>query len=664
MSVDQDPIVSSEPSPTSHLEVPPHNRKVSIIEGLHGHDNLAFESPRSRKVSANSEHAEIGPVRKKSILHNAHPVENLSLSAHTDQGKEEIKRTKSYCCYVVPAWDSGKQVNGDLRSKKNSVTESLHSKTRFSETGEEENDDRSWWYLFCLKCRQEETHPSWQPPVWPRICPYPFCPTYRQFSRMIALALIGTLSWCILYAIVGATAAPGGHLFQLILLCICAHFGGWLMSLTTLPALIGMLFTGMLLQNLGIVNIDDSFAHITKELRHVALVIILIRAGLDLEPDALKRLKFTVIKLGLGPWVVETGIVAVLSRYFLDLPWDFALLLATIVAAVSPAVVVPCLFRLRTRGYGVAKGIPTLIIAVAGIDDAVSVAIFGIVKSIMFSNDSLTFQILQGPISVLGGLGFGLLWGIICNYAPERHDPFMVPLRVLLLLVGGMISVFGSELIGYGGAGPLACVSVAFVSLYCWSRQGWEIEDNPAATAFEIFWMIFEPVLFSITGAQVKLDELDGYIVSIGVAILIAGIVIRIAVTVLLGIGCKLNLKEKIFVALAWMSKATVQAALGPLTLGVVKENTEEHDYAEKILMVCVMSIILTAPTGAILIILGGPRLLTKTKFPEVPEGWRRSHRPSIRDISIIDEEEERDENVEASMSTTVSQKDSPKGET
>lgn len=280
---------------------------------------------------------------------------------------------------------------------------------------------------------------------------------------------------------------------------------------------------------------------------------------MDLDPNALKRLKFTVIKLGLGPWFVEAGIITVLSHYFLYLPWDYSLLLAAIVAAVSPAVIVPCLFRLRKKGYGVAKGIPTLIIAISGIDDAISVAIFGIVKSIMFSNDSLTFQILQGPISVIGGLGFGLLWGLISNYTPEKHDPFMVPLRVLLLLIGGMISVFGSELIGYGGAGPLACVAAAFVSLYCWSRQGWEIEDNPAATAFEIFWMIFEPILFSITGAQIKLEELDGHVVSIGIGILLVGIIIRILVTLLLGIGCKLNLKEKIFSSLALMSKATVQ---------------------------------------------------------------------------------------------------------
>ncbi|RZC36988.1 mitochondrial sodium/hydrogen exchanger 9B2, partial [Asbolus verrucosus] len=558
---------------------------------------------------------------------------------------------------------SGKHINGDLRAKKHSVTDSVHSKTRFSDIDDEEHN-RSWWHSFCLKCRQEETHPSWQPPLWPKICPYPFCPTYRQFSRIVSLALIGTLSWCILYSVVGETAAPGGHLFQLILLCICAHFGGWLMSLTTLPALIGMLFTGLLFQNVGFVDIDESFSHITKELRQVALVIILIRAGLDLDPHALKRLKFTVIKLGLGPWVVEAGIVAVLCRFFLGLPWDYALLLSAIVAAVSPAVVVPCLFRLRSKGYGVAKGIPTLIIAVSGIDDAVSVAIFGIIKSIMFSNDSLIFQILQGPISVLGGIGFGLLWGVICNYAPERHDPFMVPLRILLLLIGGMISVFGSELIGYGGAGPLGCVAAAFISLYFWSKQGWEIEDNPAATAFEIFWMIFEPILFSITGAQIKLNELDGNIVSIGIGILIAAAIIRIIVTILLGIGCKLNLKEKIFVSLSWMSKATVQAALGPITLGVVKDKMPEHDYAEKILMICVLSIILTAPTGAIIMTLGGPRLLTKTKFPVVPEGWRRSHRPSIRDISIIDEEEERDDNIEASLSTTVSQKDSPKSET
>lgn len=295
--------------------------------------------------------------------------------------------------------------------------------------------------------------------------------------------------------------------------------------------------------------------------RKLALVIILIRAGLDLDPGAMKKLKFTVLKLGLGPWIVEAAVVTVMAHYILHLPWMFGLALGCAIAAVSPAVVVACLLRIREKGYGVAKGIPTLIIAVSGIDDALSVAGFGIVKSFIDADEgsSLTSQITQGPVCIVGGIGFGVIWGIIAKYVPERHDPFLVPLRVLFLLVGGAIAVFGSEILGYEGAGPLGAVSAGFVCLVVWSKLGWEVEDNPAATAFEIFWTIIQPVLFGVTGAAVKLDELEGKFVLLGLAILVTGVVIRIFATVLMGIGCGLNLKEKFFVALCWMSKATVQ---------------------------------------------------------------------------------------------------------
>ncbi|XP_065162835.1 sodium/hydrogen exchanger 9B2 isoform X3 [Atheta coriaria] len=661
MTVDaEDPPVTQQPT------TQPNSRKVSIIthndqmnNGRHdgGHDNMAFESPRSRKVSSNSEHAEIGPVRKKSILHNAHAFENSQPITNTDNTTiNTIYNT--YDCTMLNSDDKA-HVNGDsvtARVKKHSVhsvAESTFSKARFSDVAD---DDNSWWYSLCMKCRSKEPpHPSWAPPMWNKVCPYPFCPTYRQFSRIISLSLIGVLLWFVVYSVIGDTAAPGGQLFQLITLTLGAHIGGWLMSLTNLPALIGMLFVGLLFQNIGLVEFDTEFMEVNKELRKIALVIILIRAGLDLDPNALKRLKFTVIKVGLGPWIVEAGVIAISTHFLLDLPWVWGILLGVIIAAVSPAVVVPCLFRLRTKGYGVAKGIPTLIIAIAGIDDATSVAIFGIMQSIMFSNDSLTSQILQGPISIIGGIAFGVLWGVVSSFVPEKHDPFVVPLRILMLLVGGLISVFGSELIGYGGAGPLACVAAAFVSLVCWSKQGWEIEENPAATAFEIFWMIFEPILFGITGAQIKINELNSHLVTIGVGCLMAGVLIRIAATIALCIGCKLNLKEKIFVSLSLMAKATVQAALGPVTLGLLASSTgKDKEYAETVLMICVLSIMLTAPTGAILITISGPRLLTKTKYPIVPEEWRRSHRPSIRDISIIDEEEERDGEFDDSVSETA----------
>lgn len=157
--------------------------------------------------------------------------------------------------------------------------------------------------------------------------------------------------------------------------------------------------------------------------------------------------------------------------------------------------------------------------------------------------------------------------------------------------------------------------------------------------------MIFEPILFGVTGTQIKINELEGRTVYLGLGCLVTGIVIRIGVTVLVGIGSKLNLKEKVFIALSWMAKATVQAALAPVTLDEVDKNDRQQvEYAETILMICVLSVLLTAPAGAIIITLSGPKLLTKTTAPiSPPEAWK-TRRPSIRDISIINEDPDLEE--------------------
>ncbi|XP_059616987.1 sodium/hydrogen exchanger 9B2 isoform X2 [Phlebotomus argentipes] len=627
-----DQVITVQPPSPAHTDA---KRKVSIVTDpveRHGFDNLAFEQNPKRKISQTSDHSEIGPVHRKSILHNTN-VDNDSLQSHHSH--------------------DAKTNNGDARMKKHSTTESYHSRANAKDDNQLE---QSWIFALCMRCRVPYNTPSWEPKHWQKVCPYPLCPSYRQFANLLALVLIGVLIWVTAYAIIGDSAAPGGQLFGLVVLTVAANFGGWIISLTTLPRLIGMLLVGILFQNVGWVNLDGDFSHVTAELRKVALVIILTRAGLEMDPDAFKRVYITILKLGLVPWTVEAVIIGVMTHFLLGMPWIWGFMLGSIIAAVSPAVVVPCLFRLRTKGYGVAKGIPTLIVAVAGIDDAASVAVFGIISSIMFSSESLGFQIAQAPVCIIGGLGFGVLWGLLSKYVPEKGDAYAVPIRTLMLFGGGLLAVFGSELIKFEGAGPLAVVFAAFVSNYFWCQQGYDIEDNPVATAFEIFWMIFEPILFGITGAAVKINELEPDLVYLGLGCLVTSGVVRIISTIFIAFGDGLNWKEKVFVALSWSAKATVQAALGPVAMKhlTAQSSDEERTWADQVLTICVLSIVLTAPLGAIMISITGPKLLTKTKQPHNTDGWRRSHRPSLRDISIIDEEEEREDPEDVPDKSTI----------
>ncbi|XP_069677276.1 sodium/hydrogen exchanger 9B2-like isoform X2 [Periplaneta americana] len=437
-------------------------------------------------------------------------------------------------------------------------------------------------------------------------------PRWPAVSRALALSLLGLMLWGNAFSMAGGVAGPEGQLFRIGFLCVLAYLAGWIVHFTTLPPLLGMLLVGIALRNIGFIALTGPYVRVSSILRKMALVVILIRAGVGLDPAALKRLGGMVLRLTVIPALMEAVVVAVMSHYLLDMPWMWGFLLGAVLAAVSPAVVVPCLFQLQDKGYGRKKGIPTLLIAAATLNDIISISAFGVLLSIIFSTGDLTMQILNGPIGVILGFVCGGMCGMVLHFVPQRYDLHVVALRTVLLAAGGLLILIGSEAVGFDGAGPLGCIVAAFVASHGWRAQGWNQEKNPVEINFVILWKMFQPVLFALIGTEIDLFVLDPTVVGLGMASVLGSLAIRILVSVVVVSGENLNWKEKIFISFAWFPKATVQAAIGPVALDTARRfsSLEGEHYGHNVLMIAVLSILLTAPIGAILITMLGPRLL------------------------------------------------------
>ena len=233
--------------------------------------------------------------------------------------------------------------------------------------------------------------------------------------------------------------------------------------------------------------------------------------------------------------------------------------LGFILAAVSPAVIIPSLMSLSGRGYGVAKGIPTLVIAACAADDVVAISGFGIFLGITFNEEADTLQLaLHGPIEVALGLSFGIFWGLLGQWLPDQHHPQVAFFRWLVVFAGGLISLYGAHLLHYDGAGGLAAILLALVASMQWRREGWG-EHNPVSEIFNRMWIILEPVIFALIGTEIQVNKIDPQSLGLGVAMLLGALLIRMVGT-FFAVSCgNLNTKEKIFMAFAWMPKATVQ---------------------------------------------------------------------------------------------------------
>ena len=375
-----------------------------------------------------------------------------------------------------------------------------------------------------------------------------------------------------------------------------------------LPRIVGMLAAGILCGPYVLNLLDPSILSISADLRKIALVIILIKAGLSLNLADLKQVGRPAVLMSFLPAVFEIIGYAVLAPILFQIDFAEALLLGSILAAVSPAVVVPRMVQLIETGYGTEKSIPQMILAGASCDDIFVIVLF---SAFLSMNQGGTFevgQLLDVPVSIVLGLLIGALIGyVIWMFFETMHAKgntirnsmkVIIILGVSFLLIGVENALAGIVAV----SGLLAVTAMAVVlKLKCIPSVSTRLSQK-----FGKIWLCAEVVLFVLVGAAVDIR----YMANAGmmaVLLIFGALVFRTGGVWLCLAGTKLNRKERLFCVMAYLPKATVQAAIGavPLANGL--------SCGDLVLSVAVLAIVITAPIGAFLIDYFHPKLLEKS---------------------------------------------------
>lgn len=377
-------------------------------------------------------------------------------------------------------------------------------------------------------------------------------------------------------------------LLSIALMMMVGMFAGWLCKQCRIPSLFGMILTGILLGPHVLQLIDGSILGISAELRRIALIIILTRAGLSLDINDLKKVGRPAVLMCFVPACFEILGMIVLAPLLLGVSVLDAAIMGAVVGAVSPAVIVPKMLKLMKDGYGIEKGIPQLILAGASVDDVFVIVMFSVFTGLAKSGTFSPLTIVKIPISILIGILVGGITGfILAKYFEKMH--IRDTIKVIILL--GISFIFVTLEDRYSAIVPFASLLAVMCTGIALQKKR-EVVANRLAVKFNKLWVAAEVLLFVLVGATVDLK----YVKTAGVAsvLLIFGVLaFRIIGVFVCLIKTKLNKKERTFCMLAYTPKATVQAAIGgvPLAMGLACGNI--------ILTVAVLAILITAPLGA-----------------------------------------------------------------
>ena len=387
-------------------------------------------------------------------------------------------------------------------------------------------------------------------------------------------------------------------LLSISMILIVGMSMGWICQKCKVPSLIGMLATGVVLGPYVFNLLDSSILGISAELRKIALIIILTRAGLGLDLSELKKIGRPAVLMCFVPASFELIGIIILASNLMGLTILEAAIMGAVLAAVSPAVVVPRMVKLMDEGYGTKEGIPQLILAGASVDDVYVIVLFSTFVGMMQGEGVSVLRLINIPVSILLGIMIGLLLGFVLAFFFKKVHIRDTSKVLIILSVSFLLVVFEDKL-----TTPItfsALISIMFIGIGL-QRKREEVAKR-LSVKYGKLWVAAEVFLFVLVGATVNI----GYLGKVGVKaliVIIGALAFRMLGVFVCLIGTSLKKMERLFVMMAYTPKATVQAAIGgiPLTLGFACGDT--------VLTVAVLAIVLTAPLGAFAIDLSYKKL-------------------------------------------------------
>ena len=390
-------------------------------------------------------------------------------------------------------------------------------------------------------------------------------------------------------------------LLSISLILILGMCMGWLCQKIKLPGLLGMLLTGIILGPYGLNLLDDSILGISVELRKIALIIILTRAGLGLDLSGLKKLGRPAVLMCFVPASFEMAGVILLAPKLMGLSVLEAAVMGAVLAAVSPAVVVPRMVRLMDEGYGVKEGIPQLILAGASVDDVYVIVMFSTFVGMMQGEGASVLKFVNIPVSIFLGIAIGLFFGVLLAYLFKKVHIRDTSKVLLILSISFLLVVIEDAL--KTAVTFSALIAIMFIGVGLLKKR--EVVAKRLSAKYGKLWVAAEVFLFVLVGSTVNI----GYLGKVGVKallVIVGALIVRMAGVFVCLLGTGLKRKERLFAMLAYTPKATVQAAIGgiPLAVGLSCGDT--------VLTVAVLAIVLTAPLGAFVIDLSYKKLLTR----------------------------------------------------